>query len=114
MSSGQEGDSVSASQRSQSHCALCNVPPEFLLSYSAIPLSSCVCKANKRSLRRGLSGRFYPTMGEAKDQEAKPSCCAPGCNVTAERTCVFASLYIICAAVNELVKLGRGRAWAPK
>ena len=82
MSSGQEGDSVSASQCSQSHCALCNKRlrdahshpgqwkselQQFLLSYSAIPLSSCVCKANKRSLRRGLSGRFYPTMGEAKD-----------------------------------------------
>jgi len=44
------------------------------------------------------------------DEAKEPSCCVHGCNVTAEHTCMFASLDIICAAVNVCVSEAAGAA----
>ena len=77
---------------------------QFLLQYTAIPLSSCVCKAVVLSIRRGLGGNykgeFTPRWAKRELQKQKSCCCVPGCSVVAERTCVFASFDTICAASN--------------
>ena len=36
---------------------------QFLLKYSEIPGSSCVCKACERSIRRGLHGKYKGKFG---------------------------------------------------
>lgn len=119
------GDTITSSSEScssaclgtQSRCALCHERlrsahthpgqwksdvQQFLLQYSNIPLSSCVCKADEVSVRKGLTGKFQgdfiPRWVKREMHNQKPSCCVPGCRVTAERTCGFASFDTICAA----------------
>ena len=62
----------------QSYCTLCKQPlrgthshpgqwkselQQFLLNYSEIPGSSCVCKACEHSIRRGLHGKYKGEFG---------------------------------------------------
>ena len=121
MSSNQEYDCktrFSPSQSPEIQCALCHERlkdahshpgqwnselQQFLLQYTTVPLSSCVCKADEVSIRRGLGGKqkgFIPRWVKREMQKQKQSCCVPGCCVIAERTCVFASFDTICAASN--------------
>ena len=121
MSSNQEYDCktrFSPSQSPEIRCALCHEHlkdahshpgqwnselQQFLLQYTTVPLSSCVCKADEVSIRRGLGGKqkgFIPRWVKREMQKQKQSCCVPGCCVIAERTCVFASFDTICAASN--------------
>ena len=114
----------------QSRCQLCNdrlrdthTHPlhwnnelqQFLLRYSAIPLTSCVCKADKRSIRRGFCGKFkgefilrWVKHGIKKQ---KPPCCVPGCSVMSEHSCGFASYDVICAAVSVSVDKASASAY---
>ena len=75
MSSNQEYDCktrFSPSQSPEIRCALCHEHlkdahshpgrwnselQQFLLQYTTVPLSSCVCKADEVSIRRGLGGK---------------------------------------------------------
>ena len=36
---------------------------QFLLKYTEIPMSACVCKPCERSIRRGLGGKFLFIVG---------------------------------------------------
>ena len=109
---------VSACKSTQSRCGLCHERlkvdshpvqwesdlQEILLQYVTIPSSSCVCRADQVSIKKGLGlagkpkDEFAPRWVKRKMQKHKPDCCIPGCGMVADRTCVFTSLNAICAA----------------
>ena len=80
---------------------------QFLLPYSAIPLSSCVCKPDERSIRRDFCGKFkgefIPRWVKHGIKKQKPPCCVHGCSVMSERSRGFASYDVISAAVSVSV-----------
>ena len=81
---------------------------QFLLKYSEIPMSACVCKPCERSIRRGLGGKFVEFSPRwvkhgIKKQKQKQCCCVPGCGKTSERTCAFAPFSMICEAAHVSV-----------
>ena len=85
-----------------SHCILCKLPlrgthshpgqwkselQQFLLKYSEIRRSSCVCKACEDSIRRGLDGKYKGEFGLNKTSKRKQCCCVPGCGKVSEHSC---------------------------
>ena len=108
---------MSGCEKVLSHCALCKERlkdihshpgrwkvelQQFLLRYSAVPLTACVCRADEISIKKGLAGNFkgdfVPRWVKREIKKQKLNCCVPGCCALADRNCVFASLDTICAA----------------
>ena len=121
MSTDEASNHESTCNGTESRCALCHehlkgrhTHPElwacdlqqFLLRYTAIPLGSCVCRADQVSIKKGLGlagkhkDEFIPRWIKRELQKQKSSCCVPGCGMVAECTCVFASFDTICAATS--------------
>ena len=121
MSTDEASNRESTCNGTESRCALCHerlkgrhTHPElwacdlqqFLLRYTAIPLGSCVCRADQVSIKKGLGlagkhkDEFIPRWIKRELQQQKSSCCVPGCGMVAECTCVFASFDTICAAIS--------------
>ena len=71
-----------------------------------MPLSSCVCRADQVSIKKGLGlagkpkDEFIPRWIKRELQKQKPNCCVPGCGMVADHTCAFASYHTICAAAG--------------
>ena len=116
-----ERDCESGVPGQQSRCSLCrerlrdahshpgqwkSEVQQFLLKYTEITVSSCVCKSCERSLRRGMSGKFkgefIPRWIKHELKKEKQCCCVPGCGNMSERSCVFA-FDMICEAANVSV-----------
>ena len=80
---------------------------QFLLKYSEIPGSLCVCKACELSIQQGLHGKYeaeyIPRWIKRNIKKEKQCCCVPGCDKTSERSCVFADFDTICEAANVSV-----------
>ena len=73
---------------------------QFLLKYSVIPGSSCVCKAceHPTGLAWQIQGRIWNKQNIKKE---KPCCCVPGCGKTSNvLVVVFADFDTICATAK--------------
>ena len=65
---------------------------QLLLHYSSIPMTACVCRADERS---SSMGGFNPRWVKRKVHKSNPVCCVPGCSITSERVCAFASFVLL-------------------
>ena len=75
---------------------------QFLLKYSEIPGSSCVCKACDLTIRRGLHGKYKGEFELNKTSQRKQCCCVPGCGKTSECSCTDFDTIILCAVFDTV------------